>query len=762
MTFIKELKRRNVVKVAIAYLITSWLILQILSVLTPYLKLPEVFGSMVTVILVIGFPIACLIAWAFELTPEGVKRSKDVVLDESITTITGRKLDLGIITALVITVVFLVYEAYFSASKVELTTTDNEEVEAAGVIKQSEKVSELPDTKNEVSTEFTSIAVLPFVNMSNDPEQEYFSDGLSEELLNVLARLKQLKVAARTSSFYFKNKNMDIKEIAEKLDVEHILEGSVRKSGTKLRVTAQLIKADNGYHLWSETYDYELDDIFKIQDEISAAVVQQLKLTLLDEEYSDLREHGTDDIKAQDAYLVGRYHIQARTPQSLAKAEAAFKKSIAIDPNNQLAISGLADTYSLQEAYADLSLKEYTTRVKLLLKPYFDKASNSAEMLTSIGSYYHHNTQYDKAREFYHKAIEKNPNYAQAYHWMGQTYVWSYIEGDKDFGGLAITNLEKALKLDPYSSIILSTLYNLELFEGKLLEAENYLNRMLEVNPNSSLNNANAVYYFWATGRDWYKAWQIMNSPTVEKTSFFLEGNFHFLLALDEYEAASNILHHLTESGYDTMSLALMKFALESYRLNRNIISQDEFIIELKTFMQNRDKEDAQWLLAQAYLIEGDNQGVVDLILNVYPDILIQDSYLNSDLLSAGHLCLALKRLGDPRYIPLEQKIKIRADKMLNNNLNYAQAGLMLPSVLMLSGNAEASLQALKNMYVDNEFYSEVAMLEQWDMFAELQQNPKFIEILAIAKQKLEAKVTSFKATIKQKYGDDELFYSVE
>jgi len=230
---------------AVIYVVAAWLIMQVAEVIIGLANLSEWIGPTILALLAIGFPIALIFSWFYELTPEGISLEKDVEATESITHVTGRRMDFIVISLLCAGLIMFAYDKWWIGPPPE-----------------------------------KSIAVLPFTNMSADPEQEYFSDGISEELLNVLAKLPGLRVAARTSSFQFKGRNEDIAEIAAALNVAHILEGSVRKSGNKLRITAQLIKADDGFHLWSETFDRELDDVFAVQDEIAGAISDALKVKL--------------------------------------------------------------------------------------------------------------------------------------------------------------------------------------------------------------------------------------------------------------------------------------------------------------------------------------------------------------------------------------------------------------------------------------------------------------------------------------------------
>jgi TolB-like protein len=249
MSLFAELKRRNVFKVGAAYAVLTWLLAQVTDVFLENFGAPDWVIKTILLLLVIGFPLALFFAWAFEMTPEGIKKEKDVDRSQSITAQTGRKLDFTIIAILLLAL------GYFALDKFVLDPARD----AAQV--QTAKDAEAGPAEK-------SIAVLPFVNMSDDASNEYFSDGISEEILNALAKVKQLKVSGRTSSFAFKGQNQDLRQIGDALGVEHILEGSVRKAGTKIRITAQLIQVDDGFHLWSETYDRELTDVFAIQDEI--------------------------------------------------------------------------------------------------------------------------------------------------------------------------------------------------------------------------------------------------------------------------------------------------------------------------------------------------------------------------------------------------------------------------------------------------------------------------------------------------------------
>lgn len=311
MSFIEELKRRNVIRVAIAYTIVAWLIAQVTELAFDSFGTPDWAIKTVLFLLIIGLPLALFFAWAFELTPEGLKREKDIDRSESDTHVTGRKFDYLIIAVLVLALGYLAADKFWHGPPQD-----------AGLVQTASD---------------KSIAVLPFVNMSSDPEQEYFSDGISEELLNVLSQIPGLRVSARTSSFQFKGESPDIVDIGKKLNTGFVLEGSVRKSGPEVRITAQLIDARNGFHLWSATYDRKLENIFAVQDEISAAIVGALRAHLGLQVDSAPRVQAAASPEAHEAYLRGRYLAAQNTNSDTKKAIHEFEKALSYDADYALA-----------------------------------------------------------------------------------------------------------------------------------------------------------------------------------------------------------------------------------------------------------------------------------------------------------------------------------------------------------------------------------------------------------------------------------------
>ena len=337
--FISELKRRNVIRMAGLYLVGSWLLVQVASTLFPAFGVPGWALRALVIVLALGFIPAVVFAWVFEMTPDGLKRDDEVPPDKSVAPQTAQRMNRMIIAVLALAIL------YFGLDKLVLSPQRDTALVAS--------VQARSAVKPAIAANDQSIAVLPFVNMSSDKEQEYFSDGLSEELLNQLAQVPKLRVIARTSSFSFKGKEVDVATIAKALDVAHVLEGSVRKSGTQLRITAQLIRASDSSHLWSQTFDRELADVFKVQDEIAAAITDALK-SRLSSSHPAVRPVVAIDPQAYDDYLQGRAFTAKREGDNLQLAIAAFDRAIARDPSYSPAYSGRAFALALSQIWSPL------------------------------------------------------------------------------------------------------------------------------------------------------------------------------------------------------------------------------------------------------------------------------------------------------------------------------------------------------------------------------------------------------------------------
>ena len=335
---LRELQRRRVIRVGLVYIVSAWAIIQVAETTFPNLGLPDWTVTFVVLLCMLGFPIAIILSWAYRIEAENS--------DPTATTVEyvvpqKRGIDFVIIATLSIAVVILVYELYLRQDSPE-TVADTVSSQEDGAADMADRVAIPGQPPAGASTERPSIGVLPFMNLSDDKENEYFADGLAEEILNLLVRIRELDVAARTSSFFFKGKNTDIRAIASQLGVTTILEGSVRRQGDRIRVTAQLIEAESGYHLWSETYDRRLEDVFEIQDDISREVVAAVGAALSGESQLALERVPTDNFEAYEAYLQGRALMRNEyTTENLDASMGLFRKAVLLDPDFAGAHAGL-------------------------------------------------------------------------------------------------------------------------------------------------------------------------------------------------------------------------------------------------------------------------------------------------------------------------------------------------------------------------------------------------------------------------------------
>ena len=332
MSFFSELKRRNVFRVGAAYLVVAWLLVQVVDTLGDLFAMPEAFGRGVVILLVIGFPVALIVSWVFELTPSGIKTQDEA--DQSGTHTSSTKLNAVIICGLALALAFVVLDAYVLEDSVA-PVTEEVALEEAPAIFQGEITQTTSDEK--------SIAILPFTNLSSDPDQEYFSDGLTEELINTLSGINGLLVTGRTSAFFFKDSEENPRQIAESLGVNHILQGSVRKSGDQLRISTTLMNTSTGFNLWTETFDRQLADIFDIQDEIARAVSQALSVTLGVGEFN--RPGLPRNVEAYDMMIRGQAFRMQGSYETNMSALQLFLSAAELEPDSGLLWVRLANVY---------------------------------------------------------------------------------------------------------------------------------------------------------------------------------------------------------------------------------------------------------------------------------------------------------------------------------------------------------------------------------------------------------------------------------
>jgi TolB-like protein/tetratricopeptide (TPR) repeat protein len=401
-----ELRRRNVIRMAGLYAVAGWLIVQVSGTVLPMFAAPDWLPRSIVVLLAIGFVPALVFAWVYEITPEGVKRESEVERDESITPQTGRRMDRAIIAVLVLALAAFAVDRFVLAPRREVAHDAALRTElATGTTQPQGKVQAVTGEIPQIESD-PSIAVLPLLNMSDDKANEFFSDGISEELLNLLAKVPKLRVIARTSSFGFKGKDTSIPEIARELHVASVLEGSVRKSGDKVRITAQLIRASDGSHLWSDTYDRKLDDIFKIQDEIAAAVVDQLRIKLL----GAAPTIKPVDPKAYPLLLQAQALQDQGSAAGRAKSIALYQEALAIAPHEARAWAGVARAYVNQALVGERPAGEGVRLVREAAQKALETDPGNALALAQLGRVASDfELDLPAAARYYQRAMEAEP-----------------------------------------------------------------------------------------------------------------------------------------------------------------------------------------------------------------------------------------------------------------------------------------------------------------------------------------------------------------
>lgn len=472
MSFFNELRRRNVFKVAAAYLIVGWLILQVGEVLAPALRLPDWVNSALVYFIILGFPLALIFAWAFELTPEGLRLEKKVNPNESITHVTGRKLNTSIIVLLVLALAYFVVDKFWI---------------------QPRLAGEPPATAG-VQLKEHSIAVLPFADMSPEGDNEYFSDGLTEELLNILSRIGELQVAGRTSSFAFKGRNEDLRTIGAKLNVGTILEGSVRKDDrrNRVRITAQLVNATDGYHLWSEVYDRQLDDIFAIQEEIAHEVAKALRVTLLGEDQARLEQAPSTAVSVYDLYLQALGDIRAGGYVSLGRAVDRLQQVLTEDPAYAPARLALVNAWLQMANTGALSAQEAVRRGLPVLEALLADDPANSEAHVSLAILRIFQGEFEAANREFVTALELDPRNALA---LGEYGRFLFNGGETERG---LELLQAALGREPYAVEVLWDLCQTNAYLQNLEAALAACARIADVEPDSPfVNYGPAQAYLW-------------------------------------------------------------------------------------------------------------------------------------------------------------------------------------------------------------------------------------------------------------------------
>jgi len=461
MNFFAELKRRNVYKVAVAYAVVAWLLIQAASIFFPAFDAPPWVMKIFIIVIIFGFPVALIFSWAFEITPEGIKLESEIASNKSITRRTGRKIVAVTIALAVVAAGLFVYQLVRSKSAV------------------TPRQSEAATVSNK------SIAVLPFDNLSRDPDNAYFCEGVQDEILTRLAKVADLKVISRTSTQHFKSTPDNLPQIAKQLGVAHILEGSVQKASDQVRVNVQLINALTDVHLWADTYDRKLTDIFAVESDIAKTIAETLQARLSGSEKSSIAKTPTVNPEAYELYLKGRFFWNKRTGDDLRKSIEYLKQAIAKDPGYALAYAALADSYGILRFYGGASPDESIVPAAAAAKKALELDDSLAEAHASLGLIATEELELHRGVSELERAVQLNPNYATAHHWLSLALT-ALGQSDR-----SVAELKRALELDPLSMVINADLSIGYLYARRYDEAEAQARKTLEIDPRSFL----AHYY---------------------------------------------------------------------------------------------------------------------------------------------------------------------------------------------------------------------------------------------------------------------------
>lgn len=474
MSLFGELKRRNVFRMAGLYLVGAWLVVQVATTVLPLFGAPGWVARSLVVVLAIGFLPALLFAWVFELTPDGLKRDAEVPAAESVARQTGQRMQRGLIVLLVLALGFFVVDRFVLAPK---------------------RAAEAP-VAADAQAVARSIAVLPFVNMSADQEQEYFSDGMTEELLNALAKVPGLEVTARTSVFSLKGKQKDVREIGKLLGVAYVLEGSVRKAGDEVRITAQLIRADNGFHLWSQTYDRKLEHVFDLQAELAGAIAEALKLPLgMGGDAALVSERSTDS-RAYGLYLQARAAYRARGA-GVKQSIELYRQALERDPKFAPAWAGLASSLAVLPWYVpteDRKLApDFMREAEAAGKRALELSPDLPQGHIALGTVYNFQWQWRLAEQRLRRALELAPNDPEAHFVMSD---WLAAMGRREE---ALQSAERAVALDPLVPIFMNAKGNMLRLNGREFDAIAVREAARALAPDLLLTNNNLLTSYLMT-----------------------------------------------------------------------------------------------------------------------------------------------------------------------------------------------------------------------------------------------------------------------
>ena len=620
MSFFAELKRRNVFRVGIAYVVGGWLLLQLTDVLSQLLDLPEVVGRVIVLLVAIGLPVALFFAWAFEMTPEGVKREKDVDRAQSITPQTGKKLNNTILVLMALAIAYLLYDKFSAPTQ---PGSDHFSQQSSSQTTGADEKSALTPVEaiaQAHAEEDKSIAVLPFTNRSPDANDAYFTDGVHDDLLTQLAKIDAFSVISRTSVLEYRDTAKNLKQIGEELGVANIMEGAVQRAGNRVRINVQLIDAGTDEHLWAEVYDRELttENLFDIQSEIAKSIAGALKATLTDSEIANVSDVPTENVAAYELYLQGKRFTLGETEIGYGTAVDLYREALKLDPDFKLAWLGLANAYINNYWSYGGDPKDR------------DKARNAIDMAKAIdpdfpelymaeGSYYYWGLlDYETALSYLDKAIALMPSNAEAYMWKG----WASRRAGK--WDQAVNSMLKSVKLNPRVAFNMVETGQTLGYLGRYDEGLSLIEEAYKMQPDSYWSKSYLADIVLKLNGDTDRASTLMVGAQHTNDIAFLFPYWNIQMLMGNFDSALEIAQKWSvgwETDVKSINLRESLIAITMKALGRDAEAFDNAHKVIARLEQKKQQglDDFRVTAAEieAYAILGDTQKVSELVEKV-------------------------------------------------------------------------------------------------------------------------------------------------
>jgi len=665
-SFWEELKRRNVVRVAVAYAVIAWLLLQLGDVVLNNIAAPSWVFQVILLLLVIGLPIALIFAWAFELTPEGLKKERDVDRSESITHITGRKLNFTIIAVLAAALVLSLYLNFNG--------------------------DDAADTADEVSNSdmSPSIAVLPFTNRSANDADAFFVDGMHDDLLTQLAKISALKVISRTSVMQYRDTLKTMRVIGDELGVSTLLEGGVQRSGDRIRINVQLIDAKTDEHLWAETYNRQLtaDNIFEIQEQIASEIAAALNTALSPDDKKRLALRPTDNIEAYEAYVIGRQKLANRILADVRFAADQFKRSIGLDPEFVLAYVGLAESYMVLNSQGDLSKQEMLRRVRPLVSKAHDLDDQIGEVYNVMASLAEYDGDIAGAEAYYRKSIELSPGYATSRQWLGlllSNFTGRYEESAEIY--------RHAIEVDPMAAVIRSNYGAALAFLGRMDESIEQLLKVVELTPNhpDAYEIIGDILLFDrrdpVAAMHWYqKATSIDPTDAAYPALAFL--------AVGDLQSAEEWIRPI-RTLYPNESGALMRHIQLEWVLGHHDsvadltaeamqFSRDTLFVQVPLYFYRNDR-----------ILKGQPEQAHEKYIEAFPELTVSPTIHATNIEAAVDLVLVLQEMGktDDAGLLIDTAVSFLAS---SPNPGFLSWDMLLTELHAMNGDKKSALESLR------------------------------------------------------------------